>query len=153
MNSRNVLNEDLFIHLLSFTHAKDQINILLSCKRAHRLAYGKLKNNRRGWLNPSAHNNRAILWASSHDEVQILHRLLKDHRVDPSAHNNWAIQWASRYGHLNVVERLLQDDRVDPSARNNLAIRWANDHGRVKVVERLLQDDRVDPSANHNEAI
>jgi len=44
--------------------------------------------------------------------IDVVNRLIEDHRVDPSALNNEALRKASKKGYLQVVIRLLNDSRV-----------------------------------------
>eukprot|EP00586_Coscinodiscus_wailesii_P005755 CAMPEP_0172482094 /NCGR_PEP_ID=MMETSP1066-20121228/8363_1 /TAXON_ID=671091 /ORGANISM="Coscinodiscus wailesii, Strain CCMP2513" /LENGTH=221 /DNA_ID=CAMNT_0013244971 /DNA_START=195 /DNA_END=860 /DNA_ORIENTATION=- len=97
-------------------------------------------------VDPSAHMNMAICFASEYNCFNLVEALLADSRVDPSAWNNNAICRASREGNADVVELLLGDPRVDPCAKNNYALRRANRNGHYDVVEVLLSDPRVNPN-------
>ena len=67
-------------------------------------------------VDPSYDNNYAIRFASSHGNLAVVDRLLKDPRVDPSAkinYANYAIRFASFNGHFLVVDRLIQSSVYD----------------------------------------
>ena len=104
-------------------------------------------------VDPSDHNNYAIILASKNGRLEVVKLLLSDPRVDPSSDYNYAIRMASTYGHLEVVRLLLSDPRVDPSSDNNYAIRGASENGHLEVVRLLLTHPKVDPTANNNYAI
>jgi ankyrin repeat protein len=124
--------------------------------------------------------NESIILASQHNYLNILNRLLQDHRVDPSIRDNYSIEIAAQNGHLSIVERLLHDPRVDvsndqaigraaeyghldiviclskhsnPGGNLNYAIRHASLNGHIDIVNLLLKDRRVDPSDEDNRAV
>jgi len=68
-------------------------------------------------VDPSAHNNYAIQWASENGHIKIVEELLKDKRVDPSVNTNYAIRLAKQNGHEDIVKLLAADIRVDASAK------------------------------------
>ena len=104
-------------------------------------------------VDPSAHDQLALRWASRHGHTAMVVWLLRDARVDPRAREQEALRDACEYGHHDVVERLLDDERADPSAWNQCAVRWASRNGHASVVQRLLRDPRVDPSVYHQGAL
>lgn len=92
-------------------------------------------------MDPSAHNNMAIRWASMIGDIEGVKRLMKDARVDPSALGNDALRWAVNENHLAVVIQLLTDKRVKPQAALLQAAR-----GRAEILKIFLQDSRFIPS-------
>ena len=94
-------------------------------------------------MDPGAHDNIVLVMAASRGHVEIVDRLLLDHRVDPGDNSNAAIQNAVRNRHLGVVQSLLADDRVDPSANGNHAFLMAYAGGYEDIAALLLTDLRV----------
>ena len=64
-------------------------------------------------IDPSAHNNYAIGYASRRGCVNSVKLLLADKRVDPSARDNYAVKTAAEKGYTEIVEHLLKDKRVN----------------------------------------
>lgn len=106
-----------------------------------------------GIIDPSAHDNQAIQWASRNGFAEIVDLLLYDSRVDPTANDNNSIKQAVFNNHKEVLELLLKDRRCDPSVDENLILRHACKNGFGEIVRLLLDDPSVDPSAQENFAI
>jgi ankyrin repeat protein len=103
-------------------------------------------------VDPSVHENLALLWASFNGHVEVVQLLLQDPRVNPAAQKNAPIRHASYHGYAEVVRVLLKDPRVDPAVSDNKPIRLAAENGHVEVVRVLLRDSRVDPATAGYEA-
>jgi hypothetical protein len=101
-------------------------------------------------LDPSVHNNQAIINAVYEGRDDIVELLLTDKRVDPSAQKNEALVLACTNGDERIVLLLLQNNRVNPSDQNSKALLQAVKNNHANIVEILLKDGRADPSANSN---
>ena len=115
--------------------------------------YDIIPNNNVEKIDPSANNNEAIIVACKNGNIEVVEKLLNDHRVNPGDRNNLSIIMACINGHTQIVEMLLKDKRVDPSDRNNRSILWACVNGHIQIVEMLLKDPRVDASVDDNTII
>ena len=65
-------------------------------------------------VDPSAHDNIALINASENGHLEIVKLLLSDYGVDPSAQNNLALHLASQNGHLEIVKLLESHPRFVP---------------------------------------
>jgi hypothetical protein len=92
--------------------------------------------------------NAALCVSAEAGEVQVVHALMNDPRVDPGFNGCAVLRSAAKGGSVGVISLLLRDPRIDPSSSSNAAIRTACRFGHLNAVRRLLQDRRVDPSAN-----
>lgn len=97
-------------------------------------------------IDPSSHDNEAIILACQRGHLEMVRFLLADKRVDPSAKLNFPIYIASDRGHHEIVSLLLKDTRVNPADHDNFAIRAAAENGHLKVVQILMNDKRVNPA-------
>ena len=76
------LPNDLLIYLLTYSDTNDQLNLLLTCKKINKLAYGKLIKNRVGWLNPICNDKlNNIFLAIENNYLFTFERLMDDPRI------------------------------------------------------------------------
>lgn len=64
-------------------------------------------------VDPTTHNNKALILASQSGNANVVSALLKHPKVDPLAQNNAALIEAITFARSGVVDVLLDDDRVD----------------------------------------
>lgn len=76
-------------------------------------------------IDPSDHNNVALLEACNVGNVLMISRLIEDHRVDPCCHDGLPLYKACSNGNIHIVTRLLQDPRVDPTINQYWALQQA----------------------------
>ena len=90
-------------------------------------------------IDPSANNNTAIEEACNNGgNLEIVHLLLADQRVNPADDACIAFDRACQGGNLDIVKLLLGDPRVEPSARNNAAIMLGFEYGQLDVLNYIL---------------
>jgi ankyrin repeat protein len=90
-------------------------------------------------IDPSANNNTAIEEACNNGgNLEIVHLLLADKRVNPADDACIAFDRACQGGNLDIVKLLLGDPRVEPSARNNAAIMLGFEYGQLDVINYIL---------------
>jgi hypothetical protein len=116
---------------------RDVLPIAKASKNGHLFAVNYLLDQFN--VDPSSHDNIALIWAVSEGHIDVINRLLEDPRVDPSK----SLRQAIIKNNYNIVKRLLEDPRIDPSINSNEAIRESTFYGYNDITEYLLQDIRV----------
>lgn len=91
------------------------------------------------YVNPAAHNNKAIFEAAKYGNIEMVKALKTDPRVDP----NVGFIAACAHDQLKVAQLLYKDIRVDPFKTNVLGV--AIDNGYADIVKFLLPDPRAQP--------
>lgn len=115
-------------------------------------------------IDPSKHNQTAIIDAASKGYAEVVKVLLTDARVDPSVQNNRPLLSAINHpddltgaigpvNYLEVVKLLLDHPKVKPSVPNNLPIILASGRGNLDMVKLLLSYKSVDPRVKSNLAL
>ena len=92
-------------------------------------------------VNPSAHNNMAIISASDSGYLNIVKELLKDPRVNPGDDHNFALRTASENGFYLIVKELLKDPKVN--ANDVPSINIAARNGHLNVIKEFIKNKRV----------
>nr|QBK91628.1 MAG: ankyrin repeat protein [Pithovirus LCPAC302] len=153
------LSDDLLIYMLSYVDKKMIFNLLMTCKRFYRLAYGKLNQNRIGWMNKNV-LNEGFNYKCNNNITTGLKRILSDPRVDLTYNSNSSIKNACFKGFSGIVEVLLSDPRIDPNPDGynmmivcnpetngdpNLFGKRCNNFSHIKILKMLL-DKGVKPS-------
>ena len=97
-------------------------------------------------VNPSAHENAAIIHACERGHFKIVEYLLQlplHLGVDPAVTDNLLLKTACRNGNVQIVDLLLKEPAsrgVDPAVDDNEPMRRAAAFNHVQVVDRLLQE-------------
>lgn len=85
-------------------------------------------------------DNRALVLACQHDDVQTVELLLEDERFDPTIDNNDALRTASEHRRSEVVHLLIRDPRVILSLYQQPDLEWIPDNLEW-IPDRLKQID------------
>jgi len=97
-------------------------------------------------LDPSVHNNKAVVHAAKYGNTNALRKLLQDRRVNAGVDDNKVLIEAVTNHRIKVVRELLKSNTVDPGARDNYAIRYAANTKNQEMLDLLASDPRVSPS-------
>ena len=97
-------------------------------------------------LDPSVHNNKAVVHAAKYGNTKALRKLLQDRRVNAGVDDNKVLIEAVTNHRIKVVRELLKSNTVDPGARDNYAIRYAANTKNQEMLDLLASDPRVSPS-------
>ncbi len=104
-------------------------------------------------LDPSADDNRAILWCGLENRVEMVKRLLKDFRVDPCVENNAVFKQASAHNNVDMMNTLLDDPfkRFNPITNGALSVIGAC--GMMKIIKLFLSSGHTGTPDNYEKAI
>lgn len=120
------ISDDIIIKILSLSNNK--LNLLCTCKRFKKLAYGRLTSNRIGWLDIKD----GLRTSCENGYLNLVKLLLLDPRVMNEEDNS--LELACLKGHLEIVKILIKDGRFNKQH----ALEAACHSGRLEIVEFLI---------------
>jgi ankyrin repeat protein len=125
--------------------------LIIACFFGHvDIARVLLKDRR---INPSVHQNTAVMASIKRNHLEVLKLLLQDDRVNPMDHEQQVILTAVYCGSPEVIRMLLEHPLVDPTFGSNHLLTLAVARKRKDIVQILLQDSRIDPSIHSSEIL
>ncbi|KAJ3327807.1 hypothetical protein HDU76_011100 [Blyttiomyces sp. JEL0837] len=123
-----------------------------ACMDGH-LEVAKTLNSRLPHIEPSAHENAAIIGAAERGNAEVVKYLLELNCVDVRLAGGTALLYACQYDYVNVVKVLLEIGGVNPAFDGNAAICVAASYGHANVVGYLLRVNGVDATVGDLKAL
>jgi len=148
-----VLNEETLIDLIKKTRIRisydyNQLLTIAIKKRKMLLLKFILANKR--FKHKKGHISKNLMIAINYNNIEALHILLEDGRLDPLYNYSEALRYACDGGKIEMTKLLLADGRSDVTARNQSPLRWATVNGHFNIVEMLMEFPEVNPTFRIN---
>ena len=105
---------------------------------------------KKGNIDASANNNKAVILAAENGDIDTLKLLLARTEVDPGALENRALEGAAKNGYTEAVRLLLGNQKVDPTLGGTLAVLKASANNHGDVIKLFMDDGRANINGFEN---